>query len=94
MAKRIDSIVAVTVVKSATMYIEANTPEEAYQYAKEHCCEVDDGDFDDGEIEVDSWEAYATEADEFMNKIWVEDGKTMTYDEYMDELDAQDEAEE
>lgn len=91
MAKRIDSIVAVTVAKYATMYIEANTPEEAYQYAKEHCGEVDDLDFYDSEIEVYSWEDYVTEADEFMNKIWVEDGETMTYDEYMDELEAQEE---
>jgi hypothetical protein len=29
-----------------------------------------------------------------MDKIWVEDGRTMSYDEYVDELNAQDEAEE
>ena len=92
--RRTDSIVAVTVAKFATMFIEADTPEEAYEYAKEYCGEVDDMDFNDSEIEVHSWESYTTEADEFMDKIWVEDGETMTYDEYMDELDAQDEAEE
>lgn len=32
--KRTDSIVAVTVAKFATMYIEANSPKEAYEYAK------------------------------------------------------------
>ena len=39
--KRIDSVVAVTVAKYATMYVEAETPEEAVKYAKEHCDEVD-----------------------------------------------------
>ena len=95
MAKRTDSIVAVTVAKYATMYIEANTPAEAYEYAKRYCDEVDDSTFEDSSIEVDSYENYATTADEsWAKEIWVEDGRRMSYDEYMDELDAQDEAEE
>lgn len=93
--KRTDSIVAVTVVKFATMHIEASTPEEAYEYARQYCDEVDDRAFEDSNIEVHSYETYATPADEsWASEIWVEGGRRMTYDEYMDELDAQDEAEE
>lgn len=92
MAKRTDSIVAVTIVKRATMYIEANTPEEACRYAEEHCHYIDDFDFEPNE--VDSYESYATDSEYWMDKIWVENGRTMTYDEYVDELNAQDEAEE
>lgn len=94
MAKRTDSIVAVTVAKYATMYIEANTPAEAYEYAKRYCDEVDGSAFEDSSIEVDSYESYTTICDYWMDKIWVEDGRTMSYIEYIDALEAQDEAEE
>lgn len=92
MTKRTDNIVAVTIVKRATMYIEADTPEEACRYAEKHCHCIDDFDFESNE--VDSYESYATESEYWMDKIWVEDGRTVSYDEYVDELNAQDEAEE
>lgn len=93
--RRTDSIVAVTVVKFATMFIEADTPKEAYEYARRYCDEVDDRAFEDSNIEVHSYETYATSAyDSWASEIWVEEGRRMTYDEYMDELEAQDEAEE
>lgn len=85
--QRTDSIVAVTVAKYATMYIEAETTEEALEYAKKHCGEVDDSKFEESDIYVDSYENYTTEAEHYMEEIWIEDGKTITYDEYMDELE-------
>lgn len=90
-SKRKDSIVAVTVAKYATMYVEAESTEEAVKYAKKHCNQVCDSEFEDSDIYVDSYEAYTTEAEDYMDKIWVEDGKTLTYDEYMDELEEQEE---
>lgn len=93
--RRTDSIVAVTVVKFATMFIEADTPKEAYEYARRYCDEVDDRAFEDSNIEVHSYETCATSAyDSLASEIWVEGGRRMAYDEYMDELEAQDEAEE
>lgn len=92
--KRTDSIVAVTLATYATMYVEADTPEEAYEYAKKHLNEISSDAFEDSEVEVHSWEAYTTEAEDWMDEIWVEDGKTMTYDEYVDELNEQWEEEE
>lgn len=89
--KRTNSIVAVTVAKYATMYIEAESPEEAYKYATEYCHEVSDSEFEDSDIYVDSWEAYTTEAEKYMDEIWVEDGNTMSYDDYIDELEEQEE---
>lgn len=47
--------------------------------------------FEDSEIEVHSYENYATESEPYMDKIWIEDGRTMNYDEYVDEFNAQDE---
>lgn len=87
--KRTDNIVAVTVARYAVMYVEADTPEEAVKYAKMHCEDVDDDDFFDCGVEVDSWETYVDEAREWMKKIWVEGGETLTYDEYIDELEEQ-----
>lgn len=87
--RRSDSIVAVTLAVYATMYVEADTPEEAYEYAKKHCNEIDPDAFDDCEAEVHSWDAYTTESAEWMDEIWVEDGKVLTYDEYVDELNEQ-----
>lgn len=92
--KRSDNIYCITVAKYATMWVEAESEDEAVKYAKKHCDEVDDDAFGDSDVEVDSWETGAYEASEDMEKIWVEDGKTLTYDEYMDELEEQEEAEE
>ena len=72
------------------MYIEADTPEEAYEYAKEHCNALDDSDFYDSGIYVHSYETYATEADYWMDEIWIEDGETLSYDEYVDQLEDQE----
>lgn len=86
--RRTDNIVAVTVAKYATMYMEADTPEEAMEYAEKHCAEVDPWNFED-EVRVDSCESYTTQAEEYMEEIWVEDGKTISYEDYMDALDEQ-----
>lgn len=87
--KRTDNIIAVTVARYAVMYVEADTPEEALAYAKKHCDDVDDDEFFDRPVEVESCDTYVDESSEWMKKIWVEDGKTMTYEEYVDELNEQ-----
>ena len=87
MKNRRDSIVAVTVVKYATMYVEADTPEEAYKYAKKYCNEIPDSAFEGSEVYVDSYETYTSELSDEMDEIWVEDGKTLTFNEYLNELE-------
>ena len=87
MKNRKDSIVAVTVVKYATMYVEADTPEEAYEYAKKYCNEVPDSAFENSDVYVDSYENYTSELSDEMDEVWVEDGKTLTFYEYRDELE-------
>ena len=37
MSNRLDNIYCVTVAKYATMWIEAETEEDALKYAKKHC---------------------------------------------------------
>ena len=85
--KRTDNIYAVTVAKYATMFIEADSAKDAVKYAKKYCDNVDDYDFDDSPIEVDSWETGASQAEDYMEKIWIEDGETISYDEYIDMLE-------
>jgi hypothetical protein len=87
MKNRKDSIVAVTVVKYATMYVEADTPEEAYEYAKKYCSNVPDSSFEDSDVYVDSCENYTSGLSDEMDEVWVEDGKTLTFYEYRDELE-------
>lgn len=86
--RRTDKIVAVTVAKYATMYIEASTPEEAMKYAKKYGHLVDPYDFEDF-VDVESAENYTTESNSEMKEIWVDDGVALTIDEYWDELDEQ-----
>ena len=96
MSKRTDSIVAVTIAKYATVYVEADTPEEAAEIVKNNLdniydempSELDD-QFEESDIQVDSYDAYTTEAEDYMDNIWA-DGEVKTYDEYMDELEEED----
>lgn len=88
--KRTNSIVAVTVAQYATMFVEADSPEEAVKYAKEYCNEIPFDAFEDSDVQVDSCEAYTTELEDWMDEIWVEDGNTLTYDEYADQLNEED----
>ena len=97
MAKRTNSIVAVTIARYATIYVEAETPEEGAKIVKENLDEIYDeltseidDQFEDSCQELDSYEAYTTEAEDYMSHIWA-DGEALTYDEYMDELEEEDE---
>ena len=97
MSKRTNSIVAVTLAKYATVYVEADSPEEAMNLVEENKDEIYgelmdelDDQFDDSCIEVDSCEAYTTDVEDWMEHIWV-DGEAISYDEYMEELEEQEE---
>lgn len=97
MSKRTNSIVAVTLAKYATVYVEADSPEEAMNLVKENKDEIYDelmseldDQFEDSSIEVDSCEAYTTEVEDWMDYIWA-DGEAISYDEYMEELEEQEE---
>ena len=95
MSKRTNSIVAVTIAKYATVYIEADTPQEAAKIVKnnlddiydEMYCAIED-DFEKSEIEVDSYEEYTTDCEDYMNIIWA-NGEAVSYNKYMKELEEQ-----
>ena len=97
MSKRTNSIVAVTVAKYATVYVEAESPEEAMKTVRENLdniygelmSELDD-QFEESCMEVHSCDAYTTDAEDYMEYIWA-DGEPLTYDEYMNELEEQEE---
>ena len=97
MSKRTNTIVAVTIARYATVYVEADTPDEAAKIVKDNLDEIYDemfntleDQFEESDVQVDSWEAYTTECDDYMDNIWADD-KALTYDEYIEELDEDDE---
>ena len=96
MSKRTNSIVAVTIAKYATVYVEADSPQEAAEIVKNNIDEIYDAmpteiedQFEESEIEVDSYESYTTEAEDYMDYIWADD-EAKDYDEYMDELEEEE----
>lgn len=100
MSKRTDSIVAVTIARYATVYVEAESPQEAADIVQNNLDEIYDAMpqviddmFEESDIEVDSYEDYTTDAEDYMTRIW-SDGEAKTYDEYMDELEEQDDEKE
>lgn len=76
-----NKIYAVTLVKSAVMYVEAKSSREAMRIAEDRCSEIDDCDFDN--VEVDSCESHPSEAADYMDTIYTED-KEYTYNEYVE----------
>ena len=93
MSKRTNSIVAVTIACYATVYVEADSPKEAAEIVKNNLDEIYDAmsteiddQFEESNMEVDSYETYTSDAEEYMERIWA-DGEAKTYDEYMDELE-------
>lgn len=97
MNKRTNKIVAVTIARYATVYVEADTPQDAAQIVKDNLDEIYDAmpsyiddKFEESEFEVDSYESYTTDAEDYMEIIWADD-EAKTYDEYMDELEEDEE---
>lgn len=93
MSKRTNSIVAVTIAKYATIYVEADTPEEGAKIVNDNKDAIYgellsglDDQFEESEIEVDSYESYTTEVDDTMDYIWA-DGEAKSYYKYVDELE-------
>ena len=87
MSKRTNSIVSVTIAKYVTVYVEADTPQEAAEIVENYLDDIYDemycainNDFEESEIEVDSYEAYTTDCEDYMDEIWA-DGKSMSYEE-------------
>ena len=92
MSKRTDSIVAVTIARYATIYVEADTPEEGAKTVKDNLSSIYDAmssdidnQFEESEMEVDSYENYTLIADEYMDHIWA-GGKALSYNDYINEI--------
>lgn len=85
-----NNIYCVTLAKYANIYVEAESPEEAMKIAKGWKDEVDDEEFEDSDVEVDSCDGYADEADsDYMETIYTKDEAIDVY-EYIDRYEAQD----
>jgi len=85
-----NKIYSVTVTRSAVIYVEAESPKEAMKIAEGWTGEVDDRDFEDSDVEVDSCDCYADEADaDYMETIYTKD-EAIGVNEYIDRYEAQD----
>lgn len=96
MSKITNSIVAVTIAKYATVYVQADSPKEAAEIVKNNLDDIYDemidnldDQFEESDIQVDSYESYTTDAEDYMDIIWA-DGETLSYDEYMEKLEEQE----
>ena len=96
MSKRTNSIVAVTITKYAMVYVEADTPQKAAEIVKNNLDDIYDemidnldDQFEESDIQVDSYESYTTDAEDYMDVIWA-DGEAVSYDEYMEEIEEQE----
>lgn len=79
-----NEIYAVTLTRSAIIYVEAGSPTEAMETAKNWTGEVDDEDFEDSDVEVDSCDTYPDEADsDYMETIYTAD-EAIKVDDYIE----------
>lgn len=84
-----NNIYGVTVKRCAWIYVEANSPEEAMKIAEHWTDEVDDEEFDDSEVEVDSCDSYADDADaDYMDTIYTQD-EAIDVDDYIDRYETE-----
>ena len=87
-----NNIFCVTLAKYANIYVEAESPEEAMKIA-EHWTdevEVDDEEFENSEVGVDSCEAYSKEAyDIDSDTIYTQD-EAIDVDDYIERYESQD----
>lgn len=84
-----NQVYAVTLKKMATIYVDAESPEEAQKIAESWKDDVDDRDWDDSDVEVDSWDAYPDEAEGYMETIYTEN-ESMDVEEFLERFDEQD----
>ena len=83
---RTNNIYEVTVIKTAYIHVEADSPEQALDLANKH---IDDYMLDDSDFwgpEVDSCDTTATEVDDDMQDILTTDGRILSADEYINEM--------
>lgn len=85
-----NNIYCVTLKRCACIYVEAESPKEAMQIAEKWTDKVDDADFEDSDVKVNSCDRYADEADsDYMNTIYTSD-EAIDVNEYIDRYEAQD----
>lgn len=85
----LNNIYAVTLKKMATIYVDAESPEQAMKIAESWTDDVDDDEFEDSNVEVDCCDCYGDEAEEYMETIYTEN-ESMDVEEFLERFDEQD----
>lgn len=85
-----NNIYCVTLKRCACIYVEADSSEEAMELAEKWKDNIDDSEFEDSDINVDSCDGYADEADsDYMDTIYTQD-EAINVNDYIDRYEAQD----
>ena len=85
-----NNIYCVTLAKYTNIYVEAESPEEAMKIAEHWTDDVDDEEFEDSEVGVDSCETYCHNVNsDYMETIYTQD-EAMDVDDYIERYESQD----
>ena len=85
-----NKIYYVTLKRCAGIYVDADSPEDAMRIAEKWKDDIDDDEFDDADVEVDSCDCYPDEADsDCMDTILTSD-EAIDVEEYIDRYEDQD----
>lgn len=96
MSKRTNELYCVQIVRSAFVYVEADSPRDAMDIAGEVACgELDDEDYWNSDEEVASVETYSHEIDDLDedDRIFTREGE-ISYDDYADQVEEEEGGEE
>lgn len=85
-----NNIYCVTVKRCAGIFIEAESPQEAMKIAEGWTDKLDDRDFEDSDVEVDSCNVYSEEAYNIDGDTIYTKDEAIDVDEYIDRYEAQD----
>lgn len=84
-----NNIYCVTVKRCVGIFIDADSPKEAMQIAKQYTDNIDLDKFEDSDVEIDSCDSYTDEADaDYMETIYTKD-EAIGVDEYIDRYKTQ-----
>ena len=84
-----NNIYCVTLKRCACIYVEAESPKEAMKIAENWKDDIDDGEFEDSDVEVDSCESHPDKADsDYMDTIYTKN-EAFDADDYIEQYEEQ-----
>lgn len=88
-----NQVYCVTLAKYANIYVEAENPQEAMKIAEYWTDKVDDEEFEDSNVGVDSCDSYPSEADDIYGDTIYTANEAIDVDEYIERYESQEQQE-